>query len=195
MAFPAANADRDAALRELFGLDISADALLQQELRASQGRAPSRILPPSPAIAGSSGDLSALFCPVPGCARAHGNGPAWGSRDALRAHVDLHLVGELRGRPSDAWLESLQLRCCRVCGKSISCRIASMVHVAGPKNVCINKRLDRLRRRRYPLRTCLRCMIFSLRPSTLRSNCRPNYGLCCARNTVSCWLGSIALPR
>ena len=61
MAFPAANADRDAALRELFGLDISADALLQQELRASQGRAPSRILPPSPAIAGSSGDLSALF--------------------------------------------------------------------------------------------------------------------------------------
>ena len=127
MAEPAANADRDAALRELFGLDVSADALLQQELRASQARA-SRVLPPSPAIAGSSGDLPALFCPVPGCARAHGNGPAWGSRDALRAHVDLHLVGELRGRPSDAWLESLQLRCCRVCGKSISRRIASMVH-------------------------------------------------------------------
>ena len=139
MAFPAANTDRDTALRELFGLDISADALLQQELRASQGRAPSRILPPSPAICGSSGDLPALFCPVPGCARAHGNGPAWGSRDTLRAHVDLHLVGELRGRPSDAWLESLPLRYCRVCGKSISCRIASMVHIAGPKSVCINK--------------------------------------------------------
>ena len=50
------------------------------------------------------------------------------------ADVDMTIV-ELEGAEStvnadrdDAWLESLKLRCCRVCGKSISCRIASMVH-------------------------------------------------------------------
>ncbi|CAE7592871.1 unnamed protein product [Symbiodinium natans] len=85
----AVNADRDAALRELFGLDVSADALLQQELRALQARAPSRVVSPSPMAAGSTGDMPALFCPVPGCARAHGNGPAWVSIEDLPSLHDI----------------------------------------------------------------------------------------------------------
>ncbi|CAE7245847.1 unnamed protein product [Symbiodinium natans] len=37
------------------------------------------------------------YCLVSGCARSRGKGPAWTSREALRAPVDLHCLGELQG--------------------------------------------------------------------------------------------------
>ena len=68
-------------------------------------------------------------CPIPGCCRhSGGNRPGWGSFQAMRAHLDMHLVGELEGRPSDEWLPEANLTCCRVCGRSISTRVRGGIH-------------------------------------------------------------------
>ena len=71
-----------------------------------------------------------FFCPVVGCSRSRNRGPAWGSKEALRAHLDLHLQGELQGRPEDRFLDEMGLRCCHVCGRTISVRHISGVHPA-----------------------------------------------------------------
>ena len=81
----------DAELADLFGCDIR-DI---QEDRCLQALGDPK---------GNSGQ--ALFCPIPGCARSRGRGPAWRNRDALRAHIDLHCIGELQGQPSAEWLHS-----------------------------------------------------------------------------------------
>ena len=40
----------------------------------------------------------------------------------------MHLLGEIQGRPSDEFLQDMGLRCCQVCGRSISQRYASGIH-------------------------------------------------------------------
>ena len=76
----------------------------------------------------SHGGPQEFYSPIQGCARSRGQGPAWTSKDALRAHLDMHLLGELQGRPSDEVLQDMGLHCCRVCGKSISQRHTSGIH-------------------------------------------------------------------
>ena len=69
------------------------------------------------------------YCPIAGCFRHRDmGGPPWRSGDALRAHVDLHLSGELPGRPDLIWFSQRQLVPCRVCGLSASCRVHGGVH-------------------------------------------------------------------
>ena len=60
--------------------------------------------------------------------RSRGRGPPWRNRDALRAHIDLHCIGELQGQPSAEWLRQQRLQGCRVCGRTLSLRFASSVH-------------------------------------------------------------------
>ena len=103
----------DAELAELFGCDIR-DI---QEDRRLQG------------VGWSDWEFrSGFFCPIEGCDRSRGRGPPWRSRDALRAHIDLHCIGELQGQPSAEWLRQQRLQGCRVCGKTLSTRFASGVH-------------------------------------------------------------------
>ena len=102
----------DAELAELFGCGIEE---IQQLARDSLPSGPRSV-------------QHTLYCPIAGCARSRGVGPAWQSKEALRAHVDLHCIGELQGRPSDAWFHEQRWQGCRVCGKTLSTRIASGVH-------------------------------------------------------------------
>ena len=104
----------DAELAELFGCDIR-DIREDRHLQASDGHA------------GNTGQE--FFCPIEGCARSRSNGPSWSNRDALRARIDLHCIGELQGQPSAEWLRQQRLQGCRVCGRTLNIRFASGVHV------------------------------------------------------------------
>ena len=78
----------------------------------------------------SHGGPQKFYCPIQGCARSRGQGPTWISKDILRAHLDMHLLGEFQGRPSDEILQDMGLRCCRICGKSINQRHISGIHLS-----------------------------------------------------------------
>ena len=101
--------DADLALAELFGVEVG------------------EILGSGNAVR-SHGRPQEFYCPIQGCARRRGQGPAWTSKGALRAHLDMHLLGEFQGRPSDEILQDMGLRCCRICGKNISQRYISGIH-------------------------------------------------------------------
>ena len=105
--------DADLALADLFGVEVG-------EILGSGNGVRSGIR--------SHGEPQEFYYPIQGCARSRGQGPAWTSKDALRAHLDMHLLGELQGRPSDEVLQDMGLRFCRVCGKSISQRHTSGIH-------------------------------------------------------------------
>ena len=96
---PPSNAG-DAELAELFRYDIR-DIREDRHLQASDGHA------------GNTGQE--FFCPIEGSARNRGSAPPWNNGDALRAHIDLHCIGEFRTnrRPNG-------------CGSSV-CRIAGFV--------------------------------------------------------------------
>ena len=101
--------DADLASAELFGVEVG------EILGSGNG-------------VRSHGNPREFYCPIQGCARSRGQGPAWTSKDALRAHLDMHLLGELQGRPSDEVLQDMGLRCCRVCGNSMSQKHTSGIH-------------------------------------------------------------------
>ena len=69
-----------------------------------------------------------FYYPNQGYIRSRGQGSVWISKDALRAHLDIFLLGEFQGGPSDEVLQDMGLRCCRVCGKSINQRYISGIH-------------------------------------------------------------------
>ena len=70
-----------------------------------------------------------LHCPVIGCPAADpAIDPGWPSVDGQRGHVDLHLIGELPGKPSPEWLAERNLTTCVVCGFSASRRVHGGVH-------------------------------------------------------------------
>ena len=104
----------DAELAELFGCDIR-DIREDRHLQMSDGHT------------GNAGQE--FFCPIEGCARSRGRGPPWRNRDALRAPIDLHCIGELQAQPSAEWLRQQRLQGCGVCGRTLSIRFASGVHV------------------------------------------------------------------
>ena len=103
--------DADLALAELFGMEIG-------QILGSGNGVPSH------------GGPQEFCCPIQGCVRTRGQGPAWTSKDALRAHLDMHLFRELQDRPSDEILQDMGLRCYRICGKSISQRHTSGIHLS-----------------------------------------------------------------
>ena len=103
----------DAELRHLFGEHLSAEELLQLEAG------------PAPALQ----QVRSYGCPVQGCCRhVSGGRPGWKSFAAMRAHVDMHLGGELRGRPPDSWFTDCALTCCKVCGRTLSNKVQGGVH-------------------------------------------------------------------
>eukprot|EP00973_Karenia_brevis_P027858 3837975-Karenia_brevis.AAC.1 len=61
-------------------------------------------------------------CPVRGCYCAEGSGhPGWPSEQALRAHVDAHLLGTLQGGMADVpevWMRERGRVICPWCNKS-----------------------------------------------------------------------------
>ena len=57
------------------------------------------------------------LCPVVGCPCSDGRiDPGWRTAEARRHHVDLHLIGELSGKPSVQWMEDQCFSVCGVCG-------------------------------------------------------------------------------
>ena len=102
------------------------DALAQQaqNMDISAGSSSSAAL-----IVGDAPGVSKLLCPVIGCPCADASrDPGWNSDDSLRRHVDLHLVGELPGKPPVQWLQDRNLTACLVCGFSASRRIHGGIH-------------------------------------------------------------------
>ena len=49
--------------------------------------------------ASQSGRPQEFYCPIQGCARSCGQGPAWTSKDALRAHLDMHFLANFKVDP------------------------------------------------------------------------------------------------
>eukprot|EP00439_Symbiodinium_sp_Y106_P026813 s1641_g3.t1 len=107
----------EAQMASLFGEDVPVAELLRQEgSMLASGRVDARASAP-------------YFCPVPGCSRnAARDTSGFASTSTLRAHVDLHMSGELSERPSEEWLTSQGLAACRCCGLSISRRIRDSTH-------------------------------------------------------------------
>ena len=109
-----------AQMAELFGDDIPAADLLRQELANGLGSGSGGV---------TSGPQASRFCPVLGCARSHPNDSVGFTTAAtLRAHVDLHMAGELIGQPPEGWLTSQGLTSWRRCGLSISRRIRNAIY-------------------------------------------------------------------
>ena len=78
------------------------------------------LLPPL-GLSGMLGELSRVFCPVPGCfcadpARARG----WANVSSMRSHIDAHLTGAAEGDVPQAWLEANGRTRCLMCGFSVS---------------------------------------------------------------------------
>ena len=60
-------------------------------------------------------------CPVRGCFCSEGMGhPPWGSDQALKTHIDSHLLGVCDGEVPDAFMRERGWVACSVCGKSAS---------------------------------------------------------------------------
>ena len=103
--------DADLVLAELFGVEVG--GILGSGNGVRNYRGPQE-----------------FYCPIQGYIRSRGQGPAWISKDALRVHLDIHLLGEFKGRPADELLQDMGLRCCRACGKNISQRQTSEIHIS-----------------------------------------------------------------
>ena len=107
----------DVQMATLFGEDVSSEELLRQEQsnsrsNPSNSRAPLR-----------------HFCPVEGCSRSVSRDTiGFASLSTVRAHVDLHMGGELPRQPPEGWLETQGLAACRCCGLTISRRIRDLRH-------------------------------------------------------------------
>ena len=84
--------DADLTLAELFGVEVG------EILGSGNGIR-------------SHGRPQEFYCLIQGWARSRGQGPAWTSKDTLRAHLDMHLLGELQGRSSDEIFQDMGLRC------------------------------------------------------------------------------------
>ena len=101
--------DTDLSLAELFGVEIGEILGSGYEIRRY-------------------GRPEEFYCPIQGWTRNRGQGSAWTSKDTLRVHLDMHLLGELQSRSSDEFLQGMGLRCCRVCDRNISQRYISELH-------------------------------------------------------------------
>ena len=78
-----------AAYNKLFAFIKYLEELLAQETGQQQPRLSRQV----------------FHCPVEGCSHSFGAGGAgWNTQDIGRAHVDLHLEGDLRGNPPVRWL-------------------------------------------------------------------------------------------
>ena len=70
-----------------------------------------------------------FYCPVEGCPAADAaRHPGWQSAQALRAHVDAHMLGSMPGRPQQAWLDKQRLVTCGQCGRLASRIVNNGIH-------------------------------------------------------------------
>ena len=163
------------AFNELFAFDENPEELLAQET----GRIPPRL------------SRQMFHCPVTGCSRSVGAGGAgWNNQDAVRAHVDLHLAGDLRGSPPAKWLADRNLGICRGCHRSASLRFHGGVHSRCWRRLqgqdLVEARLDLAGDERIPLPSieeifCTHISTKESLPSSLIALAREEYGKCLAR--------------
>ena len=72
---------------------------------------------------------SQMYCPVLGCAASDSSRHAgWLSMQALRAHVDSHMLGQMPGRPSSEWLQQHRLQGWSDCGRLVSSTVGNGMH-------------------------------------------------------------------
>ena len=67
---------------------------------------------------------SVQSCPAKNSDRHAG----WHTKQALRSHLDQHLLGVLTGSPSEDWLDQEGLQSCRRCSRLVSRRTANGMH-------------------------------------------------------------------
>ncbi len=69
------------------------------------------------------------LCPVTNCPCASvSRDCGWTTMESLRKHMDLHLLGELEGKPPVDWMDEHNLTACKVCGFSVSRRVHGGIH-------------------------------------------------------------------
>ena len=69
------------------------------------------------------------YCPIQGCSYHNlSQNPGFMSTNSLRAHVDMHCIGELAGKPSQEWLNEQNLCICKVCHFTACKRLHGGIH-------------------------------------------------------------------
>ena len=68
-------------------------------------------------------------CPVPTCrAGVGGSCHKFRSFQALRVHVDSHLLGLQPGKPSDEWMHAKNMVLCGICCRLVSCKCNGVIN-------------------------------------------------------------------